>query len=77
MPRKRIDVLRCGQARGRGRGARTCVIQLSWPYALLFPSRVIPISSPITIMGVPCDTIRAVMKFFIWRARSPLIAGSS
>ena len=37
---------------------------LEWPY-----------SSPISIMGMPCATSRAVAKFLIWRARKRRMLG--
>src|SRR6267143_635752 len=52
-------------------------ISLSWQYALLLPCCVRPNSSPASIIGVPCDSSSVASRFFIWRLRRPLIAGSS
>src|SRR4051812_28805450 len=50
---------------------------LSWRYALLLPYCVLPISSPASSIGVPCEKKSVAMKLRFWRSRNALISGSS
>jgi hypothetical protein len=50
---------------------------LSWQYALLLPSCVRRISSPIVIIGTPTARSSIANRFLTWRLRSDSIAGSS
>src|SRR5687767_14494730 len=51
-------------------------ISLSWQYALLLPFCVLPISSPDTSIGTPCESMSVVRKFLFCLLRRLIISGS-